>query len=952
MKSSRCSRSSEPNRRAAGRRFWPWLALGCAWTFTGATANPSLGLAASIEGVGAAPSADFAGRFGAPPADARILKIIHSWPDGHAQQDALRERLQGQGFGGVVCNVSFDQYLQSPEKWAAFARAVREAKRAGMALWLYDERGYPSGNAGGLVLKNHPEWEARGLLVADTASGPGPVTLKTPPGDLVLASAFPESGRQIDIDRAIDLRDRVRDRQLAWTAPAGAWRVIVVTEDRLYGGTHAAMNLAEKLPYINLLQPEPTARFLELTHARYAANLGEDLGRYFVATFTDEPSLMSLFLQPMPWKVLPWAPILERRFREQSGYELRPGLAALVADAGPRGAQVRHDFWRTVGELVSDNYAGQIQQWCRAHGVLSGGHYLAEEGLASHVGLYGDFFRCMRRLDAPGIDCLTSLPPEVPWFIAKLAAGPAELERRRFVMCETSDHGQQYRPAADSRPRRAVSEAEIRGTCNRLMVAGVNRITSYYSFEGLGDPALRRLNDWVGRCGTALSEGHQAADVALLCPTESLWTHFTPSRHWANEAAGALRIEGLFKAAAEAMFAARRDFTVIDSRALVDAKAGRGVLTHGDLRWRVVVLPGVDTLPAAAWERLAAFVRGGGIVVALGALPANSEREFPSAQVRAWAAEMFGADPRTSPAHALRAGGAGLYLADGSESLLGMVLDNLLEPELRVQDRHAPLRLTRRRAEGHDLFFVVNDSPQPWSGTVAVAARGPGRAWDPATGASRDLAAPASFEIALPAYGATFLRFPSAVTPARRAWRGASLPGLRLTAIPQVEPAAARGEFVREDIQRERVGGSEPAWRARARLTKGEVDTFLFLRFPLPRVSDWSGAESLVLRTSVPVGQGTPSQLLAIVQEEGGGDFIAHTGRSLAADGAATTYVPFSRFQLAGWSRDADGQLDLRRIKEIRIGWGGYLGRQGETIEFSVSMPALAGPGGPGPASQ
>ena len=79
---------------------------------------------------------------------------------------SLIERLQGQGFGGVVCNVSFDQYLESDAKWQAFTRAVGEAKKAGMALWLYDERGYPSGNAGGLVLRDHPEWEARGLLVA------------------------------------------------------------------------------------------------------------------------------------------------------------------------------------------------------------------------------------------------------------------------------------------------------------------------------------------------------------------------------------------------------------------------------------------------------------------------------------------------------------------------------------------------------------------------------------------------------------------------------------------------------------------------------------------------------------------------------------------------------------------------------------------------------------------
>jgi hypothetical protein len=60
-----------------------------------------------------------------------------------------------------------------------------------MTLWLYDERGYPSGNAGGQVLKDHPEWEARGLLVADTETEGGPCSLNVPPGRLVLCAAFP-----------------------------------------------------------------------------------------------------------------------------------------------------------------------------------------------------------------------------------------------------------------------------------------------------------------------------------------------------------------------------------------------------------------------------------------------------------------------------------------------------------------------------------------------------------------------------------------------------------------------------------------------------------------------------------------------------------------------------------------------------------------------------------------
>lgn len=882
-----------------------------------------------------------AARFASPPAEARILKIIHPWPDAPAQQDELIRVLQAKGFGGVVCNVAFDQYLESDAKWAAFTRAVQAAKQAGMALWLYDEKGYPSGNAGGLTLRDHPEWEAQGLLVADTDCGPGPVRLKLPPGRLFLAAAFPLADGRIRLSDRIDLAAHVRDGELSWTAPAGRWQVLVMTESNLYEGTHAELNLSQKTPYLDLLRPEATARFLEVTHDRYAQHLGRDLGASFVATFTDEPSLMSLFLRRMPYRPLPWSPALSGEFRKRRGYALEPFLPALVLDAGAESQRHRYNFWLTVGELVSANFFGQIQTWCRAHQVRSGGHLLAEEGLTAHVALYGDFFRSLRRLDAPGIDCLTSLPPEVPWHIARLAASAAELDGHSVVMCETSDHSQVYRPAGDARPKRVVTEAEIRGTCNRLLVSGVNAITSYYSFTGLADDALRRLNEWVGRCATMLSVGHQAADVAVLYPIESTWTQFVPAHHWANASPGANRVEHLYRSAMESLFAARRDFTVVDSRTLAEAEVVKGELVYGQLRWRVVVLPGVDTLPLAAWKNLARFVEHGGLVVALGARPANSATEFPAPRVQTLAKAMFG-DPRADAAtHANPAGGAGVFLPFGSEALLPLVLDGLLEADVAVADSRAPLRMTHRRAEGHEVYFLINDSPLPWQGAVTCRATGGAELWDPATGERRAFAAGAPPELKLEPYGAAFLRFAAGREPKRRRPVSGALPGVTLWTLPPVEPLVARGEFVRETFSPDAAHSrrDRPAWQTEAVLTKSQVDTFLFVRLPYPQGLDLSRADFLELETWVPEGQRAPAQLLVILQEQDGGDFLATTPRSLSASGQDCCFVPLNRLQLAGWSKDGDGLLDLKRIREIRIGWGGYYGREAERVGFSFSAP-------------
>ena len=897
-------------------------------------------------------AAPLAERFANPPAESRILRIIHSWPDAPNDQDQLIRTLSRQGYGGVVCNVSFNDYLESEPRWQAFVRAVGEAKKAGFALWLYDEKGYPSGNAGGLVLRDHPEWEAHGLLIADLECGEGPVTLDLPPGKPFLVAAFPVKEGVLDLARPTDLAAQVRDRKLAWQAPAGTWHVMAITEDRLFEGTHASGNLWQKIPYVDLLRPEPTARFLELTHRRYAEHLDADLGKLFVSTFTDEPSLMSMFLKPMPYRVLPWAANLPVEFRKRRGYDAAAIVPALIAEAGANGSRARYDFWLTVGELVSANFFGQIQDWCQRHNLRSGGHLLMEENITTHVPLYGDFFRCARRMDAPSIDCLTSVPPEVPWYIARLLAGAAELEGKTVVMSETSDHGQRYRPPGDNRPVRNVTEAEIRGTCNRLMVGGVNTITSYYAFAGLDDNALRRLNEWVGRCGTMLLGGHQVADLALLYPIESLWPRFRPARNWANDSPAATRIETVYRAAAESLFAVQRDFTVVDSRALAEAKVEQAALVHGPLRWRVVVLPGADTLPVAAWRNLARFVENGGVLITLGALPANSETEFPSPQVRALARELFG-EPAEGPNCIVnRAGGAGVFLPAGSEGLLPIVLDQALEPGLRFAPRNAaharqpsPVRVTHRRLEGHEVWFLINDSPKPWTGSVSVGAIGPGERWDPATGRSTPLASPADLPLELDAYGAAFLRFAAARPPARQTLKPGVLPNLVWRELPEAQPHVVRGEFVREDLRAEPASADRPraGWRVNATLTKGKVDTFLFLRFLYPRPLDLSNADCLELESWVPPRQAAPTQLLVILREKDGGDFLASTGRLLGAPGRERVFVPLHGLQLAGWSKDADGELDLSRVDEVRVGWGGYYGTEGETVEFGMVLPRIGG---------
>ena len=872
-------------------------------------------------------------RFANPPPSARILRMLHSQKDKPSEQDKILQQLAGQGFGGFAGNVAFDGYVDDETKWPAFLRGVNMAKASGMSLWLYDECGYPSGSARDLTLRGHPEWAARGLLVTETNVCEGAVSLTLPPGKLVLAAALPRRNGIVALNESRDITSSVVVGHLAWQAPAGDWYVVVMTDDLIYEGTHAAVSLsAIKRPYINLLMAEPTARFLEVTHDRYAEKLGHNLGRYFTATFTDEPSLMSFWMRPMPYRVLPWSETLAKTFRKRTGRDLLPLLPALVTEAGPDGAKVRYAFWDMVGDLVSENFFGQIQTWCHQHNLASGGHLHLEERLVRHVPLYGDFFRCIRRLDAPGIDCLTSLPPNVPWYIARMIGSVADLEKRPVTMCEVSDHIQRSRPKGDTRPIRIVTEDEIRGTCNRLVWGGINTLTSYYWFKDVTDEQLRRLNAHIGRCQTMLRGGHQVADIAVLYPIESVWTKFIPAYYGATSEAAAHRIESAFDGVSSALYGANRDFTYVDSRALCDAKVSGGTLVHGDMRWRVLVLPATDTLPLEAWEKVAAFRRKGGIVITIGALPTNSEDELPSARAQAISRELFG-DGDMPKIIANKAGGVGIALPSGMLALVPKMIDSLLERDATCAEPQAPIKITRRRIDGHDVYFAINDSATAWAGDLRFCGHGVHEQWDPSTGKRVSLAEGTKVPVQLGPYGAILFRATTAGTPQRLGGAGLSCPKTTCTPLPAVDkPSVGQGQFVRSDL----TGDDAAGWCAAATLAKGQVDTFLFINFNYAEPLNLTGAEGLAIDSSVPEGQRTPAELRVFIRTKDGSDYIASTGRYLNAPGQIRAYAMFSQFKPFG---QAKGALDLSQVAAIRIGWGSYFGAEGEKIALTIRPP-------------
>ncbi len=618
-------------------------------------------------------------RFANPPGSARILRIHHGWS---RDPEAMRmEWLHDvtRGFGGVATNVDFGAYLEDEAAWERLERVVETIQQSEGALWLYDEQGYPSGSAGGIVLRDHPEYENRGLLCVDGTTDGQPLELAVPPGTLQLALAMPVGADGLQLGQAIQIEAKPGQKVTFKPPRAGVWHVLLVSEDVLYEGTHATSNVFQDRRVPNLLSADATDYFLKVTHDRYAARFGHQLGRTFFSTFTDEPSLMAFFMQAQPYRPLPWSPTFAADYQARWGESLLPRLPLLFAD-GPGAQALRYRYWKLVAEQVSANYFGRIRQWCDAHGIRSGGHLLYEEPLLHHVPFYGDFMASARELTAPSIDVLTSLPQQVPTHSGRLVASAGELTGQTITMSEASDHSQRYRPQGDTRPPVQVTIDDIRGSLHRQQLSGINTFTSYYRFEAFAAPDLVALNEEIGRINTVIRGGHQVADIAVVYPIESVWPHYLPRAHRATTAPGAVAIDQAFTMTHRTLFETGRDYCFVDTKGLLESKVEGDRLVHGKLAWKVIILPGVETLPQAAWDVLAAFVQGGGTVIAGGPRPRNTDQAFPAPAVQTLERACSGTRPRAGlgrRAGSLAAGGAGQRAA--------------ARPELD----------SKRRAEGH-----------------------------------------------------------------------------------------------------------------------------------------------------------------------------------------------------------------------------------------------------------
>ncbi|NLS95716.1 MAG: hypothetical protein GXX96_26575 [Planctomycetaceae bacterium] len=592
-----------------------------------------------------------------PVAADRPLQIVHEvdlagklpegmnqlLPDGKPNGIARKglEYYRQRGLGGLVCNVSFRDYLESDENWARLATAVEACRDLGMVVWIYDELGYPSGGAGGLVLKRNPDFEAQELAY-----------------DASLADPF-------------ILR------------PA-------------YEHTHASNNYHAARRYANLIDDRAAACFVDITHNAYYQHLKPFFGNTIQAMFTDEPSLIAVNIGQIPEEVrkrvkvvdpidpnvkllprVPWCYDLAQRYQERFGEDLIPQRRSLFVGDAEEDRRVRRQFWSLVADLIADRYFGTLESWCEQHHVASSGHSLWEEQVLHHVPLEGNGLKCLGRMHIPGLDLLTSDPQAVihsGWMTAGMPASAARLGGRRRVMTEVSDFSQKMGGQGPAGLPEMLATAAWQATWD------VTEFTLYYSPNDRSVDEYRRYGDFVGRLNAVLKPATPDPDVLLYYPIYDLWAEYLPVAEplkVASQTPRAQQLANSFMQLGQKLQRSQIPFTLVDHENLAAAQLQEdGALKIANNRYRALLLPTDAQLPPQAAAVVEQFVHKGGRVVRAGVDQAAESAEALKAEL----------DPpvRIEPASPHIA--LGRFVRDGRQVLLLVnVGTELYEGGLRVK---------------------------------------------------------------------------------------------------------------------------------------------------------------------------------------------------------------------------------------------------------------------------
>jgi hypothetical protein len=514
------------------------------------------------------------------------------------------------GFAKSVAALPLEQYLAKP--WfESFGNALQVAKENGMTLGYCDEYNWPSGQAAGRVLKQHPELEAKYLLWKRHEVNGG-TTVNYNSVDFAVAGRV--------VDKKIDCSSLViigEGANIRWTVPEGNW-VVYTYKKKHHPGIDGGK--------VNYLDPELMKVFIPLVHEQYAKHFGSETGKTIPGVFVDNEG-------DYGWRMA-WSEYFARQYKAKKGRDIRLWLPLLTEeDKDGIFAKARCDWFDVVSDVYTECYFEPLVEWLKKRDM----YYISnlwEESLLLQTAAVGDLMRTTRAVTMPGNDCLEMKSQDVHDF--KEIQSVAEFEDRPLMSEIMGVAGWEQTPAM------------MKITVNSITSFGVNHVVPHGIYMNrkletvpfptdwfTGNPYWPYLHYWTDftrRASFVTRQSRLVADVLLFHPLESVWAfadncfRSDSSRdRWDKRA---VQVNNVYADAMRKMNKENIDFLVGDKyyleKGTIGFSNGKAKITINGHDFYAMVIPPLYVVSRSSFGRILEFAKNGGTVVLLGELPQGS----------------------------------------------------------------------------------------------------------------------------------------------------------------------------------------------------------------------------------------------------------------------------------------------------------------------------------------
>ncbi|MBR6185127.1 MAG: hypothetical protein IKQ41_02595 [Clostridia bacterium] len=478
---------------------------------------------------------------------------------------------------------------------------VEEAKKQHMLAWLYDEDKWPSGFAGGYVTKNK-ENRQRFLLLSPNEPESG--------GGRLLAK----------YEVTLDGEGYLASYRRLWEHEPAEGPVWYALEKRTEAGPWFHFN-----GYTDTMNPSAIRDFIHITHDRYLAVLGDDLGSICPAIFTDEPQ--------MPRKttlshardrqdvLLPWTGDLEETYRAAFGESLLDRLPEIVWEQKDGISPVRYRFFDHTTERFVSAFCDQIGAWCRSHGILMTGHMMDEATLDSQTRAVGEAMRAYRAFTLPGVDQLCDGHEFTTLKQAASAAhqqGCPGVASEMYGVTNWDFDFKGHKLQGDWQAALGVTVrvphlywCSMHGESKRDYPASIGHQSAWWREYPF-------IEDHFARVNTVMTRGKPLIRIGVIHPIESNWIAFGPDDQTAGKRGEMYR---RFEQITRWLLFDTLDFDFICESTLPSLFRPGDTFNVGEMAYDAVIVPMCDTLRRTTLNALNAFRERGGQVVFLGAAP-------------------------------------------------------------------------------------------------------------------------------------------------------------------------------------------------------------------------------------------------------------------------------------------------------------------------------------------